>query len=267
MKTITARDNPFFKRLKQLTGNVTRERRASQALIEGLHLASAYLDTLGQPRACIIPECALSDHKMQQSLHPIMARIDSARIVALSDALFTQLSTLARAAQSGNVIFLIDIPAAELPQQITTDCIILDGVQDAGNAGSILRSAAAAGIQSVFCAPGTACAWSAKVLRAGMGAHFLLRIFEGIEVDQLLPHLAVPLVVTDSHSATSIYEQDLTKSVAWIWGNEGAGVSEAWREHAAHRVTIPQPGGMESLNVAAAAAVCLFEQCRQRNVT
>ncbi len=265
MKTITARDNPFFKRLKQLAGSITRERRAGQALIEGLHLASAYLDTLGQPRACIIPEGALSDHKMQQSLHPIMARIDSALIVALSDALFAQLSTLTRAAQGGNVIFLIDIPAAELPQQITTDCIILDGVQDAGNAGSILRSAAAAGIQYVFCAPGTACTWSAKVLRAGMGAHFLLRIFEGIEVDHLLPCLAVPLVVTDSHSATSIYEQDLTKSVAWIWGNEGAGVSAAWREHATYHVTIPQPGGMESLNVAAAAAVCLFEQCRQRN--
>ncbi len=178
MKTITACDNPFFKRLKQLAGTVTRERRAGQALAEGLHLASTYLDTLGQPLTCIIAERALSDHKMQQSLHPIMARIDPARIVVLSDALFAQLSTLARAAQGGNVIFLIDIPAPELPQQITSDCIILDGVQDAGNAGSILRSAAAAGIQYVFCAPGTACAWSPKVLRAGMGAQFLLHIFE-----------------------------------------------------------------------------------------
>ncbi len=86
-----------------------------------------------------------------------------------------------------------------------------------------------------------------------------------MEVDQLLPHLAVPLVVTDSHNATSIYKQDLTKPFAWIWGNEGAGVSAAWREHATQYATIPQPGGMESINVAAAAAVCLFEQCRQRN--
>ncbi len=265
MKTITARDNSFFKRLKQLAGPLTRERRAGQALAEGLHLAGTYLDTIGQPRACIIAEHALSDHKMQQSLDPIMARIDPARIVALSDALFAQLSTLARAAQGGNVIFLIDIPTPKLPAQITSDCLILDGVQDAGNAGSILRSAAAAGIQYVFCAPGTACAWSPKVLRAGMGAHFLLHIFEGMEVNQLLPHLAVPLVVTDSHNATSIYEEDLTKPFAWIWGNEGAGVSAIWREHATQCVTIPQPGGMESINVAAAAAVCLFEQCRQRN--
>ncbi len=265
MKTITARDNPFFKRLKQLAGTLTRERRAGQALAEGLHLASTYLDTLGQPRFCMIAESTLSDHKMQHSLQPIISRIEPARMVVLSDTLFAQLSTLARAAQGGNVIFLIDIPAPELPQKITRDCIILDGVQDAGNAGSILRSAAAAGIQYVFCAPGTACAWSPKVLRAGMGAHFLLHIFEGIELDQLLPHLAVPLLVTDSHNATSIYQQDLTKPFAWIWGNEGAGVSATWREHAAHSVTIPQPGGMESINVAAAAAVCLFEQCRQRN--
>src|SRR5690349_12096469 len=114
MKTITARDNPFFKRLKQLAGNITRERRAGQALAEGLHLASTYLDTLGQPCACIIAEHALSDHKMQQSLHPIMVRVDPTRMVVLADALFEQLSTLARAAQGGNVIFLIDIPAPEL---------------------------------------------------------------------------------------------------------------------------------------------------------
>ncbi|MCX8565330.1 MAG: RNA methyltransferase, TrmH family [Glomeribacter sp. 1016415] len=265
MKTITARDNPFFKRLKQLAGTVRRDRRAGQALAEGLHLASTYLDTLGQPRACIIAESALSEHKMQHPLQPIMARIEPARIVVLTDPLFAQLSTLARAAQCGNVIFLIDIPAPELPLQITHDCLILDGVQDAGNVGSILRSAAAAGVRSVFCAPGTACAWSPKVLRAGMGAHFFLHIFTEIEIEKLVPHFAIPLIVTDSHSTASIYEQDLTKPCAWIWGNEGAGVSTVWREHATDCVTIPQAGGMESINVAAAAAVCLFEQRRQRN--
>ncbi|BBO59571.1 RNA methyltransferase [Mycoavidus sp. B2-EB] len=261
MKTITARDNPFFKRLKQLAGTVRRDRRAGQALAEGLHLATTYLDTLGQPRACMIAASALSAHPLQ----PIMARIDPARIVVLADTLFAQLSTLARAAQCGNVIFLIDIPAPELPLHLTQDCLILDGVQDAGNVGSILRSAAAAGVRYIFCAPGTAYAWSPKVLRAGMGAHFFLHIFTEIEIEKLMPHFAIPLIVTDSHSPASIYEQDLTKPCAWIWGNEGAGVSAVWREHARYCVTIPQVGEIESINVAAAAAVCLFEQRRQRN--
>jgi RNA methyltransferase, TrmH family len=116
----------------------------------------------------------------------------------------------------------------------------------------------------VFCTPGTAYAWSSKVLRSAMGAHFLLEVFENIEPETLTELLAVPVVITDSHGAQALDECDLSGPAAWVFGNEGAGVSQIWRDTATHRVTIPQPGGMESLNVAAAAAVCLFEQCRQQ---
>jgi TrmH family RNA methyltransferase len=116
----------------------------------------------------------------------------------------------------------------------------------------------------VFCVPGTAYAWSSKVLRSGMGAHFLLNIFEDAEPAGLIARLGVPVTITDSHGAKALYDCDLSGQLAWVFGNEGAGVSQAWRDAVTHRVTIPQPGGMESLNVAAAAAVCLFEQCRQQ---
>ncbi|MFP4905913.1 TrmH family RNA methyltransferase, partial [Paraburkholderia sp. BR14261] len=122
----------------------------------------------------------------------------------------------------------------------------------------------AAGIDRVFCTPGTAYVWSSKVLRSAMGAHFLLQVFENVEAEALVEMLGVPVVITDSHGAQAIDEADLTGQVAWVFGNEGAGVSQVWRDAAALRVTIPQPGGMESLNVAAAAAVCVFEQCRQQ---
>ena len=127
-----------------------------------------------------------------------------------------------------------------------------------------MRSAAAAGIGHVFCAPGTAYAWSSKVLRSAMGAHFLLQIHEDVDPQTLIETLDVPIAITDSHGAEAIYDSDLKGPVAWVFGNEGAGVSQAWRDAVTYRVTIPQPGGMESLNVAAAAAVCLFEQCRQQ---
>jgi TrmH family RNA methyltransferase len=156
------------------------------------------------------------------------------------------------------------MPEATLPQRVESTCLVLDGLQDAGNVGSILRSAAAAGIDKVFCTPGTAYAWSSKVLRSAMGAHFLLQVFENVEPETLVDLLGVPVVITDSHGAQAIDEADLTGQVAWVFGNEGAGVSQVWRDAAALRVTIPQPGGMESLNVAAAAAVCVFEQCRQQ---
>ena len=99
-----------------------------------------------------------------------------------------------------------------------------------------------------------------------MGAHFLLGIYEDVDPAELMARLAsdVLVTITDSHGAKAIYDADLSGPLAWVMGNEGAGVSAFWRDHAALRVSIPQPGGMESLNVAAAAAVCIFEQCRQQ---
>ena len=163
------------------------------------------------------------------------------------------------------MVLLVEKLAPSLPERIAGTCLVLDGIQDAGNVGSILRSAAAAGIQHVFCVPGTVFAWSSKVLRSGMGAHFLLGIYEDVEPAELISLLGpeVQVTITDSHGAQAIYDADLSGPVAWVMGNEGAGVSSYWRERATLRVTIPQPGGMESLNVAAAAAVCIFEQCRQ----
>ncbi|MCG1042333.1 RNA methyltransferase [Mycetohabitans sp. B8] len=258
MKTITSRDNPLFKHLKALTVPA-QQRKRGQALFEGLHLAEAYLDSVGQPVHCVLTESALAQVQTAQ----IVARLDPSRLVRFSDALFSQLSTLVNGI---GIAFVVDVRPRPLPERVETTCVVLDGVQDAGNVGSILRSAAAAGIGDVFCSPGTAHAWSPKVLRAGMGAQFLLRVHEQVEAADVLARLAVPVFVTDSHDAQALYDVDLSGPLAWVFGNEGAGVSAEWRAAVGRRVTIPQPGGMESLNVAAAAAVCFFEQCRQRRV-
>ncbi|TAL95208.1 MAG: RNA methyltransferase [Paraburkholderia sp.] len=257
MKAITSRDNPLYKRLKALAGSTHQQRRSAHALLEGFHLASAYLDVAGQPETCVVTEGALRHEEAQA----IVSRIDAQRVVTLPDALFGQLSNVVHGVGILLLVEKIDVP---LPDRVTQTCVVLDGVQDAGNVGSILRSAAAAGVTHVFCAPGTAYAWSSKVLRSGMGAHFLLEIHEDVEAGTLIERLDVPVTITDSHGARAIYDCDLSGPHAWVFGNEGAGVSQAWRDAVTHRVTIPQPGGMESLNVAAAAAVCLFEQCRQQ---
>ncbi|WP_118179112.1 TrmH family RNA methyltransferase [Paraburkholderia phosphatilytica] len=257
MKAITSRDNPLYKRLKALAGSTHQQRRSGHALLEGLHLAAGYLDTAGQPETCVVTEGALRHAETQA----IVARIEPSRVVTLPDALFGQLSNVVNGV---GVLLLVEKLAKALPERVRETCIVLDGVQDAGNVGSILRSAAAAGVAHVFCAPGTAYAWSSKVLRSAMGAHFLLQIHEDIDATELIQRLDIPAAITDSHGAKAIYDADLSGPLAWIFGNEGAGVSQAWRDAATQRVTIPQPGGMESLNVAAAAAVCLFEQCRQQ---
>jgi TrmH family RNA methyltransferase len=257
VKTITSRDNPLYKRLKALAGSTHQQRKSGHALLEGFHLASAYLDVAGQPETCIVTDEALRHPEAQA----IVGRIDAACVVTLPEALFGQLSNVVNGA---GLLFVVPKLVQPLPERIETTCVVLDGVQDAGNVGSILRSAAAAGVKHVFCGPGTAYAWSSKVLRSGMGAHFLLDVHEDIEPQTLIDRLAVPSAITDSHADRALYDADLSGPLAWVFGNEGAGVSSAWRAAVAHRLTIPQPGGMESLNVAAAAAVCLFEQCRQQ---
>jgi TrmH family RNA methyltransferase len=258
VKSITSRDNPLYKRLKALAGSTSQQRRSGHALLEGLHLASAYLDAAGQPETCVVTEGALQ----YEEARTIVERIDPARVYTLPDVLFGQLSSVSHGV---GMVLLVEKIAPLMPERITETCLVLDAIQDAGNVGSILRSAAAAGVQHVFCVPGTVFAWSSKVLRAGMGAHFLLGIYEDVEPAELMTRLApeVRVTITDSHGAEAIYDADLTGPVAWVMGNEGAGVSPFWRDRATLRVTIPQPGGMESLNVAAAAAICIFEQCRQ----
>ncbi|MDP3226338.1 MAG: RNA methyltransferase, partial [Rubrivivax sp.] len=140
--------------------------------------------------------------------------------------------------------------------------VVLDRLQDAGNVGSVLRSAAAFGVQQVLALKGTAALWSPKVLRAGMGAHFGLRLVEGLD-EAALQNLSVPLVATSSHGGDLLPHAKLPQPCAWVLGHEGQGVSPSLLAHCALQVRIPQPGGEESLNVAAAAAVCLYESARR----
>lgn len=293
MTPISSRANPLFKQIRALADSSHRQRKEGVALLEGAHLAQSYLDAGGVPRVCIVNAAA----RGEAEIHALVARVPAARQVMLEAALFAQISPVANG--GAGLLFLIDVPgrprgraraeadravgvepdagAAALEEEdrdqlhagsdaplIESDCIVLDGLQDAGNVGSILRSAAAAGVRHALCAAGTANPWSTKVLRAAMGAHFRMSIIESSDDETLFARLGVPIAVTDSHAAESIYRADLARPVAWVFGNEGAGVSAFWRERATLRVTIPQPGGGESLNVAAAAAVCFFEQARQR---
>ena len=143
------------------------------------------------------------------------------------------------------------------------DTLILENIQDPGNVGTLLRSAAAAGIKQVICTKGSAALWSPRVLRAGMGAHFSLNTYENVAIEDVLERFEIPVYVTSSHQAESLYQKDLTQACVWILGNEGQGVSDFALAHA-QALSIPQPGGQESLNVAIAGSICFFEMVRQR---
>ncbi len=259
IKAITSRDNPRFKELRQLADSSQARRRAGRTLLDGVHLCATYLQQVGMPRSCLIGESA----RAHPEAAAILAQCDAgpATCLVLPDQLFGALSQVEHGV---DLLFEIDTPAATAAPPLQQSAVLLDNLQDPGNLGSILRSAAAAGIETVYCSSGTAFAWSPKVLRAGMGAHFLLRIAENVDLAGLIKAAHVPVVATSSHATATLYALDLRTPVAWLFGHEGQGVSAELLGLASHRVGIPQPGAVESLNVAASAAVCFFEQVRQR---
>ena len=262
MKTISSRDNPFYKELKHLAGSAQALRKAGRSLLDGVHLCQTWLDLAGLPLHCVVSEGALHNPEVAA----IVGRVEAARgqATALPDALFGALSQVDHGV---HLLFLVETPRPATAPALTQSAVLLDGVQDPGNAGSILRSAAAAGIKQVYCSAGTASIWSPKVLRAAMGAHFVLEIFEHADLEALVRAAEVPVLATSGYAAERIYDVDLRAPVAWVLGHEGQGVSEALLALATRRVAIPHAGKVESLNVAACAAVCFFEQLRQQQAT
>ncbi|GIZ51203.1 TrmH family RNA methyltransferase [Noviherbaspirillum aridicola] len=259
MKTITSRDNPLYKQLKLLAGSSQARRKAGRAVLDGVHLCEVYLQQAGEPEICVASESALALPEVAS----ILDRCQSHRVqrILLPDNLYAALSQVEHGV---GLMFLVEVPAAPMPARLDGPAVLLDNLQDPGNLGSILRSAAAAGIPRIYCSRNTVFAWSPKVLRAGMGAHFLLQIHENVDLDAILRTAAVPVAATSSHADHRIYDIDLRGPVAWLFGNEGQGVSPELLARATHRLAVPHLGAVESLNVAACAAVCFFEQVRQK---
>jgi TrmH family RNA methyltransferase len=255
-REIHSRDNPDYRAwLRLAQGRAAR--CDGRVLLEGEHLCRAWLEAHGAP-ATLIVGAAVRPLGWVQALWRACAA--SARIV-LQDSLATGLSQVR---EGPAVFFVVEPPVAELPARIDQGCLWLDRVQDPGNLGTLLRTAAAAGLKQAFLSAGCASAWSPKVLRSGQGAHFALQIHEHADLQALQSRLAIPLAATTLEQARSLYDMDLRGPCAWLFGNEGRGVAPELLRAAQWRIRIPQAGAVESLNVAAAAAVCLFEQRRQQ---
>lgn len=242
---VSSRDNPLIKDLRRLSHDSTAYRKQGRFWVEGDHLCRAALDRGLMPAAAVFAESFWS------SVPKEFLRA-AVKITVIPDSLFHDISGLESPARLG---FVFDLPGVAGLQSDAAS-VILDRVQDAGNVGSILRSAAAFGFRQVIALKGTAALWSPKVLRAGMGAHFGLALVEGVGLDAL-DALTVPIIVTSSHQGGLLQAQALPMPCAWALGHEGQGVCDELLARASLSVRIGQPGGEESLNVAAAAAICL----------
>lgn len=257
MKHLTSRDNPLVRELRQLATSSRERRKLGRTLLDGVHLVDTWLQQVGLPRILVVAESA----RDKAEVMALAQRVPPDRCVLLTDALFAQASPVETPA---GVLAVVDIPPLTGRQSLRNDCVVLEAIQDAGNLGTILRACAAAGVVDVALTQGCVHVWSPKVLRAAQGAHTGLRLIENAEPALLLQGFPGAVLATRLDARNSLFASDLRGPVAWLFGNEGAGLSADLTALATSAVRIPMPGAVESLNVAMAATVCLFEQVRQK---
>ena len=232
MKQIESRDNALFKSFVRIVAGKTRE----QAWLEGVHLCQAWLQHgPEQPQFAVFDESRVEQNAEVQLLYR-----------ALAPGLMKK---LLQVEQGQGVGFIVKPPVEIVPEHIKSTILLLDRVQDPGNMGTLLRTAAAAGVESVYCSTGC--------------AHFSLKIYEDCHLPALFDRLEIPLAAMTLKGGVSLYEATLPRHIAWLAGNEGQGILPVFEALAQLKIFIPQASNIESLNVAAATAICLFEHRRR----
>lgn len=258
MKRIGSRDNTHYKTFLKLSQSSRERRKSGRVLIDGMHLIEAYEKSYGVPDEIVVSD---SGANRPENARYLESRAACNRISVLADALFDDLALVDT---PSGIMAVVTRPQPASGYDLAADAVLLDGVQDPGNLGSILRSAAAAGFRQILLSVDCAQAWSPKALRAAMGAHFQLDIHENSDLSQFLIAYRGQSAATLPAASTSLYAATLGRPLAWVFGSEGLGIRQQVAEQTALQMRIPMPGASESLNVAAAAAVCLFETVRQR---
>lgn len=257
MKAITSRDNPAYKAMHRLVSKSSERKATGMSVLDGAHLLAAFLDSGRTPEEVVVDRAGAEDPEVAE----LVRRSAPAPVMQLSDALFKSLSTVD---SPTGVIASVRTPQ---PGAVPADAplvLLLENIQDPGNVGTLLRSAAAAGAGHVLLSPQCAFAWSPKVLRAAMGAHFALNILEGADLVAFVERYKGTAIALMGREGTSLYDLDLRGPCAFVIGNEGAGITADLAQGAKVRAMIPTTRQVESLNAGIAGSVALFECMRQR---
>ena len=256
MEHITSRQNAHFKQARKLAGSARERNKSQQIVMDGIRLVGAYALEFGlQNSTLLVSEEGAGNADIQQILRSGSAR----HSYLLAPELFADITQVE---SPEGITAIADIPRiqAKSPDDFR---ILLDGLQDPGNLGGLLRTAAAAGATSAYLTKGCADPWSPRSLRGGMGAQFILPVHERVDLAITLAQFDGTVIGTSPRATQTIYDVDLSGPVAMIFGSEGRGLAGDVLSMANQVVNIPMAGKVESLNVAAAAAICCFERMRQ----
>ncbi|PSJ18111.1 TrmH family RNA methyltransferase [Nitrosomonas supralitoralis] len=261
MPVITSRDHPLVKQLIKLEGSAQYRKKTGLTLLDGINLIQIYCSILGKPENLIVSESYYEDADNKHFIDIIFGH-KPPKITIISNSLFRAISPVKTPI---GILALISIPALkeQAYSRKVVFSVLLEAIQDPGNLGSILRSAAAAGVNNIYLSKHCTDAWSPKTLRAGMGAHFFLHIHENSDLKHIAQQFKGTVIATSIQASKNLFEISLVGPTAFIFGNEGAGLSKEMIQAADENIVIPMPGKTESLNAAAAAAICFFEKVRQ----
>src|SRR5579864_155580 len=259
MQRVESRHKERLRDVARLIASSRDRRKSGRCVLEGAHLVHVYCDRIGAPETMVV----VDDSVAHGDVAPLVARVPPSRTILVSRSLFAEMATLP--ADIG-VFAVVAKPHAALPPPARF-CLLLEDVQDPGNVGAMIRTAAAAGVEHVLLSRHCAFAWSPKVLRAAQGAHFLTTLVEDVDLAAWIATFHAVggrVIATVVAGATPLHAADLRGRIAIAIGSEGSGLSKSLLALADQRITIPMAAGSESLNVGAAAAVVLFESVRQR---
>jgi len=256
---VESRHNERLREVARLIASSRERRKSGRCVLEGVHLVDVYFTRIGAPDTLVVLDDALA----WPEVAGLVARTPSSRTIVVSRGLFSELATL-----PADVALLAVVPTPKPPVAAPGHfCLLLEDVQDPGNVGTIIRTAAAAGVDQVLLSRHCAFAWAPKVLRSAQGAHFLTTLVEDVDLPAWIADFRASggrTLATSSDARTSLYNASLTGRLALLIGNEGSGVSADVLARVDERVAIPMAAGSQSLNAAAAAAVVLFECVRRR---
>lgn len=258
-ETITSAHNPLLKRVRRLIESTRERRKERVAVLDGVHLLEAYAARFSLENAVVL----LVEGNKTREAQEVLRDHRPGRLIEMPDALLNSLSPLDNPT---GVMAVVPIPNVKPVGGTSQFWIVLDGVQDPGNMGSILRTAAASGATRAVLSPACADAWSLKSLRGGMGAQFALPIEDNANLLEVLKSFEGRVYAADARGGMLLYDADLKRDVAIVLGAEGAGLAKEMIVQADAVLRIPIAEGVESLNVAAAAAMICGERIRQRQL-
>ena len=260
MNYIESKENSFFKNIKKLKEKKFRVKEG-KFLLEGLRLVEEAIKAEAKIETIII------DEKVKNKIleENYIKRFDEKKIIILSSSLFIQLT---QTETPQGVIAIVKNPEAKLNLE-GSFYVVCDKVQDPGNLGTIIRTSHAAGVDGIILTKGSADIYNDKTLRSTMGSIFYVPVFyddEDFTTIKELQAKGFSLVVTSLQESRDFFEEDLKGKTMVTVGNEGNGVSNEVMNLSNKRVKIPMPGGAESLNVAIATSIILFEKVRQNSI-